>query len=51
MPKCMESYQRLGSIRIEVIDQGPGVTEQATQALFHTTVHLDPNQLQSGQGE
>jgi signal transduction histidine kinase len=51
MPLCTESYQRLGSIRIDVIDQGPGVTQQGQQTLFQEGVQLNPNQLQSGQGD
>jgi hypothetical protein len=51
MPKCTESYQRCGAIRIEVHDEGPGITLQGKLTLFHEGVQLNPNQLQSGQGE
>jgi signal transduction histidine kinase/FixJ family two-component response regulator len=51
MPKCTKPYKRLGSIRIDVIDEGPGVTEQGKQKLFEEGVQFDPNHLQSGQGE
>lgn len=50
MPKCTGSYQRFGSIRIEVIDEGPGITQQGKETLFQEGVQLNPNQLQSGQG-
>jgi CheY-like chemotaxis protein len=50
MPKCTDSYQRFGSVRIEVHDEGPGITEQGKEMLFREGVQLNPNQLQSGQG-
>jgi hypothetical protein len=51
MPNCTDLFRRIGSIRIEVIDQGPGLSQQAKETLFHQGVQLDPTQLQSGQGE
>lgn len=50
MPLCTEDYQRCGSIRIEVVDQGPGITPQGKEMLFQEGVQLQANQLQSGQG-
>jgi CheY-like chemotaxis protein len=50
MPNCVGSYQRFGSVRIEVSDEGPGITQQGKAILFQEGVQLDPNQLQSGQG-
>jgi signal transduction histidine kinase len=51
IPKCTEPVHRFGSVRIEVIDQGPGITDQGKHSLFQEGVQLNPNQLQSGQGE
>jgi hypothetical protein len=50
MPKCVGSYLRFGSIRIEVRDEGPGITPQGKEILFREGVQLNANQLQSGQG-
>lgn len=50
LPKCSTPYQRNGSIRIEIIDQGPGMTKEGRESLFQEGVQLNPNQLQSGQG-
>lgn len=50
MPLCTRNYDRCGSIRIEIIDQGPGVTRQEQETLFQEGVQLHANQLQSGQG-
>jgi hypothetical protein len=50
MPKCVGSYLRFGSVRIEVHDEGPGITQQGKEILFQEGVQLNPNQLQSGQG-
>ena len=50
MPKCVGSYLRFGSLRIEVHDEGPGITRQGKEMLFREGVQLNPNQLQSGQG-
>lgn len=50
MPKCTELYERNGSIRIRVVDEGPGIKSEDKLTLFQEGVQLNANQLQSGQG-
>ena len=44
------NYERYGSLKIEMSDQGPGMTEEQLGRLFGEGVQFNPNQLQSGQG-
>jgi signal transduction histidine kinase len=51
MPICSSPYTRAGSVIIEVVDHGAGISKDQQSLLFQEGVQLNPKQLQSGQGE
>lgn len=50
MPTEWKERARLGSIIIEIHDEGRGISAANQTALFGEGVQFDPNDLQAGQG-
>jgi signal transduction histidine kinase len=44
------SYKNSGTLSVEVIDDGAGLTKEQVSSLFQPNVQFNPNELQAGQG-